>query len=274
MADVDPNLGAYIPREGNDPAATGGTWQDFVKANRPFLAGMGAQLMVGSPGNLLSNIGAGVAKGNESQNMTEEMNYERGVGQRKFVAGQEEGEKNRASHEKIAQTTADSREHAAEIRGRFSVDRANIALQKAHPNDAIKYRQEARKIVEGRVTNMGLDTQTVSRMIEDEAARMYASDVERGRVTPPAGSVTSGVGTPPAQGAGQPPTPGTAAPGTNGAPKVSKPWDQYVQTPGVEAALQDPKFRQDLGNAHPEYKTRIQMWEKSNGKYRLFGPSE
>src|SRR6185436_1508742 len=110
MAEVDPNLGAYIPSAGNDPAATGGTWQEFIKANRPFLAGLGQQLMAGgTTGSFLGDIGQGIAKGNESQNLTEEMNYNRGVEQRKFMAGQEEGEKNRKSHEKIAQLGADNR---------------------------------------------------------------------------------------------------------------------------------------------------------------------
>lgn len=255
---VDPNLGDYIPQQSNDPAGTGGTWQDFIKANRPFLAGMGAQLMVGSPGGVLSNIGAGVAKGNESQNMTEEMNYGRGVEERKFQAGQAEGEANRASHEKIATITGDSRAEVANIRGEYRAALAAATMKPQNSQEMTIYSKAAADYMKKEKDNQIISKKSDATISEE--AKAWASKVlddarsasgVRSQGAPlSTDASTSGVGTPDAPGAAPTGGSGQAASGDKGGSKPT--WDQIKDNPTIKNLMKSSAGIQAIKKERPD----------------------
>lgn len=264
---VDPNLGDYIPQPANDPSATGGTWQDFIKANRPFLAGMGAQLMVGSPGGVLSNIGAGVAKGNESQNLTEEMNYGRGQEERKFAAGQEEGDKNRASHEKVATISADSRRDVADVKTAGMLERAAL-IHGPQNNQEMNIYSKARTDYFKKEKDNQIISKKSDATINQEAdawakeqlrgAREATGLRSQGQPLPSEGANLGGPDS--TSGAGKPTTPTTPADKTTTSSQPT--WEEYSKQPGVMDALKDPAFKASLLAKRPDFKKYLEPANK------------
>ncbi len=259
------NLGARMPSQ--SAAGGGTTWQDFVRKNQAGLASMGAQMMIGAPGGILSNLGAGLAKFDEGNALTEQENHARAAQQQALASKEAEGEANRASHERASKYTADtgaaSREAVAELRGKYSADRAELALQKAQPSVALKYRTEARKIVEAGIGNLGVDDITRTKMIDEKANQMYQDDIARGRLKEPGAGTDVGAGanvtSAPREGGSKVGGPseggGQAGAGATGTP--SKEYQDFLAklNPAERARLDsDPKVREAVAAKYPAFK--------------------
>jgi hypothetical protein len=194
------------------------------------------------------------------------MNQEEG---RKLT--QSEGAANRASHEKVAQITADSRTAAAEIRADASIQRATMALQKAPPGIGAKYLDLARKAVNDTLGNVTIDDLTRTSLIQSKAAQLYDAAVQMGLEKGGGPFGASGSGTPGASPAG----PGGTGP-TGAAPSATS------GTPILDKAMTDPangaQLQKDLGNPtarkkiydnarNPAFKRELEM------KYPDLAPS-
>ena len=262
QASPQPSVGGMMPREAN----SGSTWQDWIAKNRPFLTGMGQQLLVGSPGGLLQQFGPAIAKGNESEVLTEQMNHERAVGARDFQAKQSEGEANRQSHEKIARESNDTKHQIAQEKIAGMLERSRL-IRQPQTNQEMKIVADATNKYMTAAENQAILSKLTPEQ-RNEAARAYGLSVLE---TARSATGVRSQGAPlPAETPGSSPTqtsgtPGASPPATSAATSdksVSKPWDQYIEVPGVKEALKDPAFRERLVKEHPEYRARVQMWQK------------
>lgn len=252
-------LGAVIPQSGGSEAPQP-TWQSMVNdpVSRAAMMSFGLQLMTGGWGSGLSQIGQAGGKAAEAAGKTAGAIQEQGNLEIDRANKEKEGEANRSNQLAVAKTAAASREEVAGIRADSRKEIETMKLQKAPSSVAIKYLTEARKIIENNVSNMSLSNEQREVMIRELANRLYSGDADRGLV--PAGTPGAAPGAVSGEGgakiAGE--KPATESKG------ASKPWDQYINIPGVAEALKDPAFRERLGKEHPEYKTRIQLYEREN----------
>lgn len=129
QGDSGGDLGGMMP--GGSPPQGGGsgasTWQSLVNdpVSRSALISMGLQLMAGSHGGSpVQNLGLAIGAGAEGAGNTAKAIQSQQINDRDFQAKQEEGDKNRASHEKIGQMGADSRNEVAQIRSEAMIQRA------------------------------------------------------------------------------------------------------------------------------------------------------
>lgn len=243
-----------------DPAQQGaGGGEDLAaKLQNPILRNAllsaGLQMMTGGWGNSVQQIAAGLGAGAQGAGDTAAgiQKVAQHQADQQFAA--EQGAATRASHEKVAQITGESREAAAQVRGLFSIERARIALEKASPNDAIHYRAEARKILENNITNMAsFDDVTKTRMIEEKAATMYQNDLDRGWVRRPGGGLV-----PPTQGPGSASSVGQPQSMGNSSAQTPVPTGKKTSV-SLDTLLADPTFGKQLALdlSTPEGQARV-----------------
>lgn len=264
------DLGGMMP--GGSPPQGGGsgasTWQSLVNdpVSRSALISMGLQLMAGSHGGSpVQNLGLAIGAGAEGAGNTAKSIQSQQMADREFNAKQDEGEKNRASHEKIAQMGSDSRNEVAQIKTEGMLSRAAL-IHGPQNNQEMNIFSKARtdymkKEKDNQIISKKSDQQILSE------ADAYAKEQLRGareatgvrsQGAPLSSEAGNGVQAQPGA------SPGPAGTATQSQGPQKKSWDEYIKTPGVAEALKDPKFRQELIAAHPEYKSAIGMYERND----------
>jgi len=241
-----------VPKEEQDA----GTWSDLVQdpVARSALLGMGLQLMTGGWGNATQQLAAGLGAGATSAAGTSEALQKQLESEDKMASAEANQSANRANALKIAELNANNRVEIANLRGQARLDAiAAQAASKIPANDLIKYRAEARKIVEGNVSNMALPQVERETLINDIAMRTYEADQFR----------RGAAGNPGAPGASSPnpaPVAPGAVPGRLPAPQSgAKPAAQNpkgassaLANPEIQRMLSTPEGRDELKRRNPQ----------------------
>lgn len=181
LFDDTPDLGAAIG------GAAKNTWQSLVddRVKQNALISFGLQMMVGGHGSPVQQIGEAASHGMESAGKTAGlMQQARETEEAKGTAAREK-EADRANRVETAKIGADSRAEVANIRSAAMLDRTRMNLEgktSSNPALALKYRTEARKIIEGDSKALGLPTDQRLILIEETANRLYDVDLARGRL--------------------------------------------------------------------------------------------
>ncbi len=203
------NLGAKMPAA---PASGGGSWTDLLKSVDPnFLKSAGAQLMVGSPGGLMNQFGPAVAKGFEGENLSEQENHARATQQQAVGLKEAEGAANRASHEKIASESNDTKHLIAQEKIAGMIERAGLIHGPQGPAEMKMFLDAKNKYMHDEANRELLSR--LSRAQQEEAASAYAkTSIQQAREASGVRSQGSPLGTGPEAGASSaPPASGTGA---------------------------------------------------------------
>lgn len=184
MPGLDPSagIGGVMPDESGGPqGGLSSAIQQIMLKNyiQSALLGFAAPTW-GGAGNAVYNAASNAANTDSAGN---EAVLKEGVREQESAQSAQLAREQMASHEKVAQITGESRQAAAEIRGKASIERAHIALQKLPANEQAKWTDIARKIVENNFANLNLDPLTKSQMIREEAARQYGAASDRAAAT-------------------------------------------------------------------------------------------
>ena len=231
---------------GEEPAS--GSWSDLVKdpIARSALMGFGLQMMTGGWGNGTQQLAAGLGAGNTSAAATSEAMQKQMEADDKSAESAANHAADRQNRLEVAKIGADSRVEQVHIRGEMALERARLTTAaKIPPDQMVRYRAEARKIVEGNLANMALPQAQRSQMIEEEMARIWDTDQKRrGIGTAPNDSQK------PADAATVTDKTQTGTAGTAGKPTAQNPAPAPAQRPedhpSTKAALSDPQIRQML----------------------------
>jgi len=227
------------------PAPAKGGWGDYLSdpVNRAFLVSAGLQMATGGWGNLGQQAAQSFGAGASAASGTQQAMFEN---QEKKA----ETEKERASRREVATIGARSREEVAQLRSEAMLERTKMNLSKAAPDQAIKYRTEARKVVEGNLENMSLPQTERETMIEDLASRMYSTDQARKGAAAPAGGGS------------------VAAPAEATTTKVAAGkkadantlWKKVQTHPDFSTTMSTPEGREQLKKAYPELAKKLDNW--------------
>lgn len=245
--------------------ASASSWSDLVKdpIARSTLLSFGLQAMSGGWGNGTQQLAAALGAGATAGAATSEAMQKQMEADDKAAESSANSAANRATQLEIAKLNADNRREVAGIRTEALLERTRMNLSgKASANDAIKYRAEARKIVEGNPRNMGLSQPEREAMIEDLAARMYDTDAARRPGASTANSPKT-PGAPVVPGPGQSPgqTPGQKPSAQNSDPTAS----QALKNPAILEKLGTPEGQAELRRINPAAAERlIRQYELMN----------
>jgi hypothetical protein len=208
-----------------------GQMDDVTKAG---MLGFAVRMLSGGWGTGMQKFAGALGAGAESAGAQEaiqktEAEKEKDRKSREGIAAQ-----GRLSREEIAKLGAESRADAARIRGEYMLDRTRMNLEGkgVTPSVKLKYRTEARKIIESDPKNMALDNTSRETLIEDMASRMYDTDSARGLVPKSKGG-----------GSEEPAASGAAAPATKDKKATTK-------TPSIweDKVVTHPSFDKDFNN--------------------------
>lgn len=254
---------------GQEPEA--GSWSDLVKdpIARSALLGFGLQMMTGGWGNGTQQLAAGLGAGATSAAGTSEAMQKQLEADDKAAETASNQAANRANAVKVAQIGADSRVEGANIRGQARLDAIAATAQHKIPADQlVKYRAEARKIVEGNPQNMAMTNADRETMINDIAMRTYDADqIRRGQgAAPSQNGSPKPTETPGAAVPGQSPAPASTGKPTAQNPTPTRPEDE----PGVKAALQNPQMRQLLATPDGQAELRKRYGGKAETMIRAW----
>ena len=246
------DLMSPVPKEEQDA----GTWSDLVQdpVARSALLGMGLQLMTGGWGNATQQLAAGLGAGATSAAGTSEALQKQLESEDKMASAEANQSANRANALKIAELNANNRVEIANLRGQARLDAiAAQAASKIPANDLIKYRAEARKIVEGNVSNMALPQIERETLINDIAMRTYEADQFRrgaaGNPGAPAASSPNAPAAAPGAVPGQSPAPQSGAKPAAQNPKGAS---SALANPEIQRMLSTPEGRDELKRRNPQ----------------------
>lgn len=266
------DLGALMPGGsggGEAAGASSGGWTEFLKS--PFFQGMAQQLAGGySSGGVLRQIGPAVAKGMESQNLTNELQYQRQEADQARGDKLSEGAANRASHEKVAGIAADSRNEVAQTRTEGMLQRAAL-IHGPQNNQEMNIFSKARSDYFKKEKDNQLISKKSDQQITQEAdawakeqlrgAREATGVRSQGQALPGEGAASTSA--PPASGSPTAAPPGGAAqpaPAAQGTP--AKPtWEQLKANPTVQKYLQSSAGRAAIKKERPELAKDVDMYE-------------
>jgi len=241
-----------VPKEEQDA----GTWSDLVQdpVARSALLGMGLQLMTGGWGNATQQLAAGLGAGATSAAGTSEALQKQLESEDKMASAEANQSANRANALKIAELNANNRVEIANLRGQARLDAiAAQAASKIPANDLIKYRAEARKIVEGNVSNMALPQIERETLINDIAMRTYEADQFRrgaaGNPGAPAASSPNAPAAAPGAVPGRLPAPQSGAKPAAQNPKGAS---SALANPEIQRMLSTPEGRDELKRRNPQ----------------------
>ena len=276
MATPDAQGDMYKPDPRAAPFSSWGEMVDSGRRNAIITAGL--HMMTGGYG-LGSALGAGL-ESLSSQNaaMSGQLAQEQ-----KYEEASTEKERDRASREKVAETSADSRERVAEARIQAMLERTRMNLEAKVGNAslALRYRTEARKIVEGNINNLQLSQSEREVMTDQLASQMYDTDVARGRVPQGAGPQNSAGGPDySGMGGGEAPAKKPAAPAaekSNAPTSLEKLANDPTHGARVREMLKTPEGQQELLKLNPRLKDDLRYYQQGSGAYgpdailRMFG---
>jgi hypothetical protein len=267
MAGLDPSagVGGVMPDDnGGQGGGLSNVLQQVMFKNYLQSALLGlATPTWGGAGNAVYNAAASAANTDAATN---EAIGKESVREQESAQNAELQREQMASHEKVASITGESRQAAAEIRAKASIDRAHIALQKLPASEQAKWTEIGRKIIENNFANLNLDPLTKSQMIREEAARQYGAASDRAAAGGPAANPeasTEGATTPAGIGAGDSGggvVPGkTPATGAKGGPLD---FSKIMADPGGRALLNTPDGQKQLLARDPTLKSKIDAYNK------------
>lgn len=266
-------LGGFMQPE----ATPDGGWTAFLNdpIKRAGLLSFGLQAMTGGWGNGTQQLASALGAGASGMGATAGHLQETAEKNRAFTEKGEEGAANRASHEKIAGITSDSRTEVANIRAQASIDRAMIT----HPpqnNVEQKFYQESlkevRKTIEGDLGSLKLSDDQREKLIRARALERLDEARNKGMF----GGSATGVGA----GAPSASTPAPTAPAgetptaTSGTPKGAS-WEQLRAMPGFDEKMRDPEWRKKLEQARPDLRSNLHYYDREtiakDARKRLYG---
>ena len=269
MADDMGDIGQLI-----DPQAQqGGSWDQLLKdpVTRSAMLSAGLQLMTGWWGNGAQQLAAGIGAGAAGAAGTAASIQQQGINSRDFEAKKEEGAANRSSREREAAANRTSRES---IEGDKTATRLEVeGIRHEGRLARIAAMSGAKSAQENSVFN------TAYKRAYDDLGRMKVTPEERETAAMDAGrramwvyrdaqgKETPGTST----GAPSATAPGSPSPGKNTAPAPAKSgaptkrelsWGEVQNTPGFDAAMNDPASRERLKRENPHLAPYIDSYGK------------
>lgn len=249
------------------PAQAQGGWSGVLSdpRARSALISAGLQMMTGGWGNGVQQLGSALGAGAQGYAGMDKMLYDRAQADKELAQKASEGAAQRAQSETNTRIAADSRNEVAQLRTEAMLERTRMNLSaKATPSEALKYRQEARKVYEGNILNMSKPQEAREAEIEDLASRMYDADRARGVG---GGAATSTGGPSGAGPQGQGGTgPATQAPKATSTGEKGPTLDQLMADktngPRVQELLSTPEGQAELIKRNPNLKSQIDDYNR------------